>query len=163
MGFVNNLSTKYMKVILLEDVEKTGKKFDVKNVADGYARNHLFPHSLAKPATKDALKWLEMQKEISAKKAEEALTKAQEQASKMEGLEVMMIVKVGDEGQLFESVTSQKIAEKLKEMGYEVKKTQVELENPIKDVGEFPAKVKFEHNLEAVIRVIVSRTEEQEK
>ena len=60
-----------MRVILLQDIEKLGKKYDVKEVADGYARNFLIPKSLAKPATEEALKWLETQKEIQAKKAEE--------------------------------------------------------------------------------------------
>ncbi len=152
-----------MKVILLEDVEKIGKKYDIKNVADGYARNFLFPKNLAKPATEEALKWLEIQKEIEAKKAEEALKKFQEQASVMEGLEVLIPVKVGDEGQLFESITSQKITDKLKEMGYELKKSQIVLDAPIKEIGEFPVKIKFEHNLEAEVRVIVSKTDEEKE
>lgn len=150
-----------MRVILLEDVEKIGKKFDIKNVADGFARNFLFPKNLAKPANLEAMKWLEIQKEILVKKSEEELKKVQEIASVMEGLEVTIPVKVGDEGQLFESITGQKIADKLKEMGYEIKRGQIDLENPIKEVGEFPVKVKFEHNLEAEIRVIISKTEEQ--
>ncbi len=150
-----------MRVILLEDVENIGKKFDIKNVADGFARNFLFPKNLAKPANPEAMKWLEIQKEILVKKSEEELKKVQEIASVMEGLEVTIPVKVGDEGQLFESITGQKIADKLKEMGYEIKRGQIDLENPIKEVGEFPVKVKFEHNLEAEIRVIISKTEEQ--
>jgi large subunit ribosomal protein L9 len=67
---------------------------------------------------------------------------------------------VGDEGQLFESVTAQKISERLKEMGFDIKKSQLELESPIKEVGEFPVKVKFEHNLEAEIRVIIAEEKE---
>jgi large subunit ribosomal protein L9 len=146
-----------MKVILLEDIPKIGKKYEIKGVADGYARNFLFPNNLAKQATEQALKWLKTQKEIAEKKAEEALKKTQEQASKMEGLEVEIMVRVGDEGQLFESITGQKIADKLKEMGYEIKKSQIELDRPIKETGEFPLKIRFEYNLEIEIRVIVSR------
>lgn len=149
-----------MKVILLQDVEKTGKKLEVKNVADGFAKNLLIPKGLAKPATKEALKWLEMQKEIEGKKSEDALKRTQEVASSMEGLEVLISVKVGDAGQLYESITAQKIAERLKEMGYDIKKTQIELKDPIKEIGEFPAKIRFDHNLEAEIRVIVSHKEE---
>jgi large subunit ribosomal protein L9 len=148
-----------MKVILLQDVDKTGKKLEVKNVADGFAKNFLIPNGLAKLATKDALKWLDMQKEIEGKKSEEALKRTQDLASSMEGLEVVMLVKVGDEGQLFESITAQKISDRLKEMGFEIKKTQIEIAEPIKDIGEFSAKVKFDHNLEAELRVIVSREE----
>jgi len=144
-----------MKVILLQDVENTGKKFEVKEVADGHANNLLIPKGLAKPATKEALVWLETQKEIISKFAEEGLKKVQTLASSLDDLEVNISMKVGDEGQLFESVNIQKIQERLKEMGYEVAKNQIKLEQPIKDLGEFPVKVVFEHNLEATISVII--------
>jgi large subunit ribosomal protein L9 len=145
-----------MKVILLQNVEKLGKKYEVKNVKAGYARNFLFPKNLAKPATQEALKWLETQKEIEELRAEEALKKVQEIASSLDGQEVMIQVKIGEEGQLFESVTPQKISEKLKTLGFEIKKNQILLDQPIKELGEFPVKVKFEHNLEPEIRVIVT-------
>jgi len=144
-----------MRVILLQDIEKLGKKYDVKEVADGYARNFLIPKGLAKIATKENLKWLETQKEIEVKKAEEELKKVQKTASTIDGQEIIIPVKVGEEGQLFESITSQKIAEKLKELGFDIKKTQIDLIEPIKELGEFPVKIKFEHNLEAEIRIII--------
>ena len=145
-----------MKVILLEDVEDVGKKFDVKEVKDGHARNLLIPNKLAKPATKQNLKWLEIQKEALEKVAEEDLNKWEALASKIDGLEVPIAVKVGKEEELFESINAQKIAEKLKEMGYNVKKTHIKLEDPIKSIGEFPVKVNLDHNLEAEIKVIIS-------
>ncbi len=145
-----------MRVILLQDVEKVGKKYEVKEVADGYARNFLIPKGLAKPATEGNLKWLEVQKEALRKRAEEELKKIQEQASNLDGLEVVIPVKIGNEGQLFESINTQKISEKLKELGFEIKKSQIALEEPIKELGEFPVKIHFEHNLEAEIRIIVS-------
>jgi len=144
-----------MRVILLQDIENIGKKYDIKEVADGYARNFLIPKSLAKPATEEALLWLETQKEIEAKKAEEDLKKVQEIASAIDDQEVIIPVKVGEDGQLFESINVQKIFEKLKELGFNVKKTQIELPESIKELGEFPVKIKFEHNLEAEIKVIV--------
>jgi len=144
-----------MRVILLQDIEKLGKKYDVKEVADGYARNFLIPKGLAKPATKENLKWLETQKEIEVKKAEEELKKVQKTASTIDGQEIIIPVKVGEEDQLFESITSQKIYEKLKELGFDIKKTQIDLIEPIKELGEFPVKIKFEHNLEAEIRIII--------
>ncbi len=150
-----------MRVILLKDVEKLGKKFEIKEVKDGYARNFLIPRGLAKPATKEAMKWLETQKEIEEKKAEEELKKIQEVASAVDDQEIIIPVEVGDQDQLFESITTQKIAEKLKEAGFEVKKNQIELSEPIKELGEFPVKIKFEHNLEAEIRVIVTKKEEE--
>lgn len=152
-----------MRVILLKTIENLGKKYEIKEVKDGYARNFLIPKGLAKPATKEALLWLETQKEAEAKKAEEELKKAQGAASVIDGQEVIIPVKIGEEGQLFESVTSQKIFEKLKELGFEIKKTQINLEEPIKELGEFPIKIKFEHNLEAEIKVIVTKEEEEKK
>ena len=144
-----------MKVILLQDIENLGKKYVVKNVKAGYARNFLIPKGFAKIATKEALEWLKIQKEIEEKKAEEELKKVQHLASQMDRIEIIIPVKVGEEGQLFESITSQKIIEKLKEAGFEIKKSQVVLEQPLKELGEFPIKITFEHGLEAEIRIIV--------
>ncbi|MCK4781476.1 50S ribosomal protein L9 [Candidatus Parcubacteria bacterium] len=145
-----------MKVILLQDIENMGKKYDVKNAKDGYARNFLFPKNLAKLADPSALKWLESRKKIKAKKTEQELKNVQETASKLDGLEVAISVKAGEEGQLFESINQQKISEKLKELGFEIKKTQIDLKEPIKEIGEFPIKLKFEHNLEVEIKVIIT-------
>jgi len=144
-----------MRVVLLQDVENLGKKYDVKEVADGYARNFLIPKGLAKPATEEALQWLATRKEIEAKKAEEDLKKVQEIASAVDDQEIIIPVKVGEQDELFESITAQGIAEKLKELGFDIKKTQIALSEPIKELGEFPVKIKFEHNLEAEIKVIV--------
>lgn len=144
-----------MKVILLQDIENVGKKFEVKNVADGNARNFLIPRGLAKNATPEALEWLEKQKEMTAQKAEEELKTTQEKASNLDDLEVTIRVKVGEEGQLFESINAQKIAERLKEMGFNVKKNQVQMAEPLRELGEFPVRLVLEHNLEAEIRVIV--------
>jgi len=145
-----------MKVILVKDVENLGKKYDVKEVKNGYGRNFLLPQKLAKAATKKALKWLEDQKEVINKEAEEELKMAQELASNLDGVEVAINVKIGEEGQLFESINNQKIAEKLKEMGFEVKKSQIKLAEPIKELGEFPIKVGLEHNLEVEISLIIT-------
>lgn len=148
-----------MHVILLKDIPKLGKKFEVKEVADGYAQNRLIPQGLVKQATKEALEWLEMQKELAEKAAEESLQVSQETASQLDDMEVPLAVKVGEEGQLFEGIGPQKIADRLKELGYDVKKPQIQLEEPIKELGEFPVKIVFEHNLEVEVRLII--TEEQ--
>lgn len=145
-----------MRIILLEDVENVGKKFEVKDVKDGYARNFLIPKGLAKLATKQVLELMEKQREAEKQKAEEELKEIQKMASSTDGLEVIVPVKVGDEQQLFEKINTQKISEKLKEMGFEIKKGQIDLIEPIGEIGEFPIKVKFEHNLESEIIVIVT-------
>lgn len=144
-----------MKVILLQDIENIGKKFEIKEVKNGYARNFLIPKGLVRPATEEALKWLENQKEIEDEKAKEELKKVQELASSIDGLEVIIPTKIGEEGQLFEKITSQKILEKIKELGFEINKNQIELSQPFGELGEFPVKIKFEHNLEAEIKVII--------
>lgn len=145
-----------MKVILLENIDKIGKKLEVKEVKNGYVRNFLLPKGLVKIADERAMKWLEIQKSIMEKKAEENLKESQGTASKIDGMEVIISVKVGDEGQLFEHITASKIADKLKEMGFNVKKAQIDLDKPIEEAGEFPVKVKFEHNLESEVQVIIS-------
>lgn len=141
---------------MLQDVEGLGKKYEIKDVKDGHARNLLIPEEKARAATRVALKWLAEQKEIIEKQAEEDLKKAQEVASSLDGFELNIAVKVGDEGQLFESINNQKIVEKLKEAGFEVKKSQVDLKNPIKELGEFPVNIKLDHNLEAEIKIIIT-------
>lgn len=145
-----------MKVILLENVEDLGKKYEVKEVKAGHARNFLIPKKLAKLATKTALKWLDSQKEVIEKEIEEDLKRAQEVASRIDGTDVLMTVKVGEHGEMFEGINSQKIAEKLKEMGFDVKKSQITLSEPIKDLGEFPIKINLDHNLEAEITLTIS-------
>jgi len=145
-----------MKVILLKDVENVGKQFEIKEVADGHARNLLIPQGVVKPATKEALAWVEVQREILGKKSEEELKGVQELASKLDDFELQLLMKVGDEGQLFEQINAQKISDKLKELGFEVKKSQVKLEAPIKELGEFEVKLTFDHNLEAEIKLIVA-------
>ncbi len=145
-----------MKVILLQDIEKLGKKHEVKEVKNGYARNFLIPQGLVKIATDKALEWLKIQKGAGEKKAEQALKTIQEIASTLDGQEVIISVKVGEDGQLFESISVQKIFEELKKMGFNVKKKQIDLVEPIKELGEFPVKIKFDHNLEPEITIVVS-------
>ena len=144
-----------MKVILLQDIDKLGKKYELKHVADGHARNFLLPKNLVKPATEENMKWLEVQKEALRQKSEEELKKVQSVASTMDGLEIILPMKIGEKEQLFEAVTAQKIVEKLKEQRFEIKKTQIVLKDPIKSLGEFPIKVQFGHNLEAEIKLII--------
>ncbi|KPJ56712.1 hypothetical protein AMJ49_04105 [Parcubacteria bacterium DG_74_2] len=145
-----------MKVILLQDIENLGKKYDVKEVKAGYARNFLIPKGLVKSADQASLKWLKAQKKIKLEKTEEELKQIQELASKLDGLEINIPVKIGEEKQLFESINQQKISEKLKELGFNIKKSQIDLKEPIKEIGEFPIKLKLEHNLETEIRVIIT-------
>ncbi len=148
-----------MKVILLKDVEKLGKRLELKNVQSGYARNYLIPQNLACPATKESLKWLEVQKEIAQKRQETELKDLQIVVKKIEGKEINFSVKVGEKGQLFESITTQKIKDALEEEGFNLTKDQIRLKEPIKELGEFTIEVGFDHNLESFIKVIVTEKE----
>lgn len=150
-----------MKIILLQDVDNVGKKYEIKEVKPGFARNFLIARDLAKAATKQNITWLEKQKEVIEKEAEEDLKKVQELASNLDGVEVSIVLKVGPSGELFESVNAVKITEKLKSMGFEVKKSSIKLAEPIKELGEFPVKIILDHNLETEITVIVSAEKEE--
>ena len=143
-----------MKIILLKDIENIGKKYEVKEIKDGYARNFLLPQNLVKIADEKNLEWLKNQLELEKKKSEEELVEISKLASKIDGLEVEIPVKVGDKGQLFEKITPQKIAVCLKELGYNISKNNIATED-ITELGEFPVKIKFDHNLEAEIKLIV--------
>ena len=145
-----------MKIILIKDVEKLGKRYEVKEVASGHARNYLIPKGLAIQASEKLLKWAESQREIEEKKAEGKLKKVSDIVSEIDGLEIEIQVKIGKEDQLFEKINQQKISESLKELGFKVKKSQIELEKPLEELGEFPVKIKFEHNLEAEVKVIIT-------
>jgi len=152
-----------MKVILLKDIQNIGRKYEVKNVKGGYVRNFLIPKGLAKIADKKSLLALEKVKEQQAIEAEEELKKAQGLASKLDGQEIEFIVKIGKENQLFETVSREKIAKKLRELGFDIKKEQISLDKPLKQLGEFPIKIELEHQLEANITLIIESKMDLEK
>lgn len=148
-----------MKVILLQDIEKTGKKYEIKEVADGFAKNYLFPKKLAQIATKNAAAWADTQREIQAKVVEKELQEIQAKASSLDGQEFAIEVKVGEQNQLFESITAQKISDRLKENGFEIDKKQISLKEPIKEPGDYQVKINFPHNLESEIKIIITSQE----
>ncbi len=152
-----------MKVVLLENIENIGKRYEIKEVADGYARNFLIPKGLAKLATDETIEWANDLLVAENVKAADELEEVGETAANVEGMEVEILVKVGDKGQLFEKIDQKDIADKLKEMGFKVDKKQVLLDKPIEETGEFDVKINFAHNLESEIKVIVSPEPEEEK
>jgi len=152
-----------MRVIILQDVENLGKQGDVKEVADGYARNFLLPNKLAKLATDTALEELEKIKGLEVKKAEEALKHTQEIVSQIDGQEIEILVKGKETGEIYGSVTPFKISQALKKKGFDIKKTQVIIKEPIKKIGEYPVIINFDHGLEAEIKAIVAEESKKEK
>lgn len=144
-----------MRVILLENVENLGKKWEVKEVADGFARNFLIPKGFAKPATTKEIEQTERRRQEEEERAKKELEKVETLVSRLDGYELKAKVAVGEDGQLYASINTQKISALLGEQGFEVAPKQIRLENPIKELGEFPVILEFDHGLEAEIRVIV--------
>jgi len=144
-----------MKVILLKNVEGVGKKGEIKNAADGHARNFLIPNKLAIIATDKAIKGLEDEKEAEAKRAEQELQHVEEIVSQIDGLEIEIPTKVDDAGKLYGSINDQKISQLFKERGFDIKKHQIKIPQPIKEIGEYPIIIAFDHGLEAEIKLII--------
>ena len=144
-----------MKVVLLDKVPSLGERGEVCEVADGHARNFLFPKNLAKPATPQAIKEAEEDREKIRKQSVQELAKAQGVASKLDGYELEIEAMVSEAGTLYAAVGVQKVAQELKEKGFNIKKTQVKME-PIKEPGEYNATIRFNHGLEVEIKIIVS-------
>lgn len=146
-----------MKVILRKDFEQLGKIGDIVTVKDGYARNFLIPRQIAYEATKSALKAIEVEKENYKKRIEKEKVEASKLALELEKVSVTIPVKVGEDDKLFGSVTSQMIADYLKEKGYEIDKRKIELEEPIKTLGIYEVNVKLHPEVATKVKVWVVR------
>lgn len=144
-----------MKVILLQDIEGFGKKWEIKEVKDGYGRNYLFPQNMAKPATKNSIEEAELLRAKEEEQAKKALEKVEKLASSLDGYELKISMAAAEDGKLYASVNAARISSALKESGFKVLQRQIKLKEPIKEVGEFPVTLEFDHGLEADIRVIV--------
>ena len=145
-----------MKVILLEDVKSLGKKGEVVNVNDGYARNLLFKKNLGIEATKQNLNDLKLQKQNNDKLEAERLQEAKDLAKELEQKEVVLAIKAGSDGRVFGSVSTKEIAEAAKEqLGYELDKKKMQLKEAIKSIGTFQVSVKLHPKVTAQLKVVV--------
>ncbi|PYZ96235.1 50S ribosomal protein L9 [Alteribacter lacisalsi] len=145
-----------MKVIFLQDVKGKGKKGEVKNVAEGYARNYLLKNNLAIEANKGNIKDLEMKKESQNKKADQELKEAEAFKEKLENTTVELKAKAGEGGRLFGAVTSKQIAETLKKMKMKVDKRKIELDEPIRALGYRNVDIKIHPKVTATVKVHVT-------
>ncbi|RBW69125.1 50S ribosomal protein L9 [Bacillus taeanensis] len=145
-----------MKVIFLKDVKGKGKAGEIKNVADGYARNHLFPNNLAVEASQGNLKTLQAQQKSEEKKAEQELEEAKQLKEKLESLTVELKAKSGEGGRLFGSITSKQIGEELKKKKFKIDKRKIELNEPIRALGYTNVPVKVHPEVTATIKVHVT-------
>lgn len=144
-----------MKVILQKDIPNLGDAGDIKDVADGYARNYLLPKKLVLLANESSKKAIEHQKKLIKLKKEKRKKESEKIAEGLSGVEVTIEAQVGEEGKLFGSVTTMDIAAKLLEKGFEVDKRKILLDAPIKQEGEFEITIKLEEGLNAQIKVSV--------
>ena len=145
-----------MKVILSKDVQGTGKAGEVKDVADGYARNYLIPRKLAVPATSGALQNVEAKKASEQRKAaaEEAVARAL--AERLTSAPVVLTAKVGDQGRLYGSITSGDIAEQLSaHLGQQIDKRRIELDEPIRQLGQHEVTIRLHRAVSAAVKVDV--------
>ena len=145
-----------MKVILIEDVKKLGKKGDVVDVSDGYARNMLLPKKLGVEATSKNLNDLKLQKAHQQKLAQNSLEAAQAFAKNLENKEVVLTLKVGEGGKTFGSVSAKEISEAAqKQLGMTLDKKKLQLERPIKALGTTLVPLRLHPDVTAEVKVVV--------
>ena len=146
-----------MKVIFNTDVRGQGKKGEMKEVSDGYARNYLLPRKLASEATADALNALKLKEKAKAAQMAKEKALAEENAKRLSGVVVQISARAGQGGSLFGAVTSQEIADALREQhGIELEKNKIVQAEPIKQFGSFEVKAKLGYEVSGTINVLVT-------
>jgi large subunit ribosomal protein L9 len=144
-----------MKVLLLEDVKGSGKKGEVINVSDGYARNFLLPRKMAEPADAQAINAANIQKSAAQHRKFTAGIKARETAQALEGHTIHVKARVGENGKLFGTVSGKEIAAALKEQkGVDVDRKKISVD-PIRALGEYTAKLSLFEGISVTVKVIV--------
>ena len=152
-----------MKVILRQDYENLGRMGDIVEVKDGYARNFLIPRKIALPATPGNIKMVETEKKQKAFKLEREKLNAQKLAEKINGLEIVIPMRAGENERLFGSVTAQMIADEISKMGIEVDRKKILLDEPIKMLGSYEVPIKLHPDVSVKIKVNVVQLEEQKQ
>lgn len=145
-----------MKVIFNTDVKGQGKKGEMKEVSIGYARNYLIPRGLASEATTDNINALKLKEKAKAAQMAREKAEAEENAKKLEGIQVIIRAKAGSSGKLFGAVTSQEISDALKEQhGIDIEKNKIVQADPIKTFGSYQVKAKLGYEVNGTINVLV--------
>lgn len=150
-----------MKVIFLRDVAGIGRAGQIKEVADGYARNYLIPKGLARPASEGAVRQAQEEKTLAERRYERELSAAQALAEQLNNLTVRIRAKVGEQDILFGTITSADIAEEIeKKIGVEVDRRKIEVGEPIRRPGIYSIPIRLMGDLEPRVNVVVEREEE---
>lgn len=144
-----------MEVILKEDVNKLGHRGDVVKVADGYGRNYLLPGKLAIEATAANKAVIEQMKGSAVRKSAKEKSEAEQLAAQLTAVELVFQRKIGENDQLFGSVTSGDIAHGLEAQGYTIDRRKISLEDPLKSLGEYHVPVKLHREVTAHVKVTV--------
>lgn len=148
-----------MKVILKQDVKGKGKKGQMVEVAEGYARNFLLPKGLAALATTDAMNTMRLQEQARRRAEAEAKAAAQETVEKLKSCQVKIAAKGGEGGKLFGAVTSKEIAGALQEQyGVEIDSKKLVLDEPIKAFGAYEVKAKLGYEISGTVYVLVTES-----
>ena len=142
-----------MKIILKEDIKKIGKMGQIVDVADGYARNYLVPKGFAVEASTKNIRSLEHEKRIIQEKAKKLKDSAQDIASRISSMTLMIKAKAGEEEKLFGSVTTMDIAEALLNEGIEIDKKRISLEEPIKRLGFYSVQIKLHSDVSVPLNI----------
>jgi large subunit ribosomal protein L9 len=145
-----------MKVILMTDVATLGQRGETRDVANGYARNFLLPRKLAVPATPANVKNLEHLKRQRAKEEDRALEMAKATAARIEALTLTVTARASDDGRLYGSVSAQDVVEFLERNQLPVEKRRVQLDEPIKALGEYKVPVRLHGDVTASLTVSVA-------
>ncbi len=146
-----------MKVILQQDVRDHGKKGQLVEVSDGYARNYLFPRKLAVPATADAVNTMKLREKARLRQIEEEKARALENAKKLESVVVRLSARAGEGGKLFGSVTNKDISDALREQyGIEIEKSRILIADPIRSYGSYEVKCRFGYEISGVIHLLIT-------
>ena len=144
-----------MKVILKQDVKGSGKKGDIIDVSDGYAKNFLLKKGLAEVASSVAVNSLKLQKEAEERRRAEEIKAIKETAAKIDKTAVDVTIKCGENCKVFGSGTPKEIASKLAEMGYDIDKKKIVLKDALKTPGDYPVEIRFMEGVSAKIVVSV--------
>jgi large subunit ribosomal protein L9 len=145
-----------MKVVFLQDVKGQGKKGDIKDVSDGYARNYLLPRKLASEATADTLNAIKLKEKAKAAQAAKEKALAEEYAKKLDAVQVTVRAKAGSGGKLFGAVTNEAISKALKEQfDMDIEKNKIVQGDPIKSFGSYTVKAKLGYEVSGNINLLV--------